>query len=77
MITAIATLIGSVISGLTALFVASIQHNKITALISYRLEQLEKKVELHNNAVLRLTAVERDLKTVYRLVDDIREDLKE
>ncbi|MDO4833857.1 MAG: hypothetical protein Q4A40_02340 [Bacillota bacterium] len=77
MITAIATLIGSVISGLTALFVASIQNNKTTALIVYRLEQLEKKVELHNNAVLRLTAVERDLKTVYRLVDDISDDLRD
>ena len=29
-------------------------HRKSSALIAYRLEQLEKKVELHNNAVERL-----------------------
>lgn len=34
-------------------------HRKSTALIAYRLEQLEKKVELHNNAVERLYKVEK------------------
>lgn len=34
---------------------------KSTALIAYRLEQLEKKVELHNNAVERLYKVEKTL----------------
>lgn len=32
---------------------------KTTALIAYRLEQLEKKVQLHNNAVERLYKVEK------------------
>ena len=32
---------------------------KTTALIAYRLEQLEKKVQLHNNAVERLYEVEK------------------
>lgn len=32
---------------------------KSTALIAYRLEQLEKKVQLHNNAVERLYEVEK------------------
>lgn len=32
---------------------------KTTALIAYRLEQLEKKVRLHNNAVERLYEVEK------------------
>lgn len=34
-------------------------HRKSSALIAYRLEQLEKKVELHNNAVERLYKVEK------------------
>lgn len=34
-------------------------HNKTTALIAFRLERLEKKVDLHNNAVERLYIVER------------------
>lgn len=36
-------------------------HRKSSALIAYRLEQLEKKVELHNNAVERLYKLERTL----------------
>lgn len=36
-------------------------NRKSSALIAYRLEQLEKKVELHNNAVKRLYKVEKTL----------------
>lgn len=33
-------------------------HRKTSALIAYRLEQLERKVDLHNNAVERLYELE-------------------
>lgn len=33
--------------------------NKTAALVTYRLDQLEKKVQLHNNAVERLYKVEQ------------------
>ena len=36
-------------------------HRKSSALIAYCLEQLEKKMQLHNNAVDRLYKVERAL----------------
>lgn len=45
-------LIGTIIGNL-------IGNNKTAALVSYRLEQLEKKVELHNNAVTRLFKAEQ------------------
>lgn len=51
-------LLGYIISGVVALVVASVQHNKVSALIQYRLEQLEKKVDKHNNVVERLTILE-------------------
>ena len=35
------------------------QHNTTIALIEYKLDQLTHKVELHNNAVERLYAVEK------------------
>ena len=35
------------------------QHNTTVTLIEYKLDQLTKKVELHNNAVERLYAVEK------------------
>lgn len=37
------------------------KHEETTSLILYRLEQLEKKQDLHNNAVSRLYEVERKL----------------
>lgn len=38
--------------------------SKTVALVTYRMEQLEKKVEMHNNAVLRLTVLENDVKNM-------------
>lgn len=37
------------------------QHNTTIALIEYKLDQLTHKVELHNNAVERLYAVEQKI----------------
>lgn len=61
MTTAIATVIGSVISGLVAIYVCTVQNDKTMALVIYRLEQLEHKVEAHNNLVERMTVVETEL----------------
>ncbi len=38
------------------------KHDETINMISYKLEQLTKKVDLHNNAVERLYAVETKLK---------------
>lgn len=54
-------LIGYVISGVVALYVAGKQHSKTTALLEYRLEQLEKKMDKHNNFIERLTVLEARL----------------
>lgn len=45
----------------TAMEAAEKQHNTTIALIEYKLERLEKKVDLHNNAVERLYKVEKSL----------------
>lgn len=37
------------------------KHNETISLIDYKLEQLTKKVDLHNNAVERLYLVEKKL----------------
>lgn len=63
-------IIPALISGAAALIVCMInnasqrkraeaQHNTTIALIEYKLDQLTHKVELHNNAVERLYAVEQ------------------
>lgn len=61
MITAVATVASSIISGLVAIIICTIQNNKNLALVTYRLEQLEKKVDKHNNLVERMTVLETEM----------------
>lgn len=43
---------------------------KSTALMQYRMDQLEDKVKKHNNFMERLVCVERDVKTAFRLIEE-------
>lgn len=65
-------MIEAIITGVVAIVVCMInnavqhkaakqQHNTTIKLIEYKLDQLEKKVDLHNNAVERLYIVEKQL----------------
>ncbi len=46
-----------------------IASNKLT---TYRISQLEKKVEKHNNLVERMVKVEDSTKSAHKRIDDIR-----
>lgn len=48
-----------------------------TKLSNYRIEQLEKKVEKHNSVIERTAILERDLKSVWRNIDEIKDDIRE
>ncbi|MBR5583119.1 MAG: hypothetical protein IKW21_01175 [Lachnospiraceae bacterium] len=57
------------------------KHDETISLIDYRLQQLEKKVELHNNCVSRLYEVERQLgideekiRSCKRRIDDLEHE---
>ena len=54
---------------LTGSFAGIITSNR---LVNHRLEQLEKKMDKHNSAVERLTALERDMKTAFWLIDETK-----
>lgn len=65
-------MIEAIITGAVAIIVCMINnavqhkaqqeaHNTTIALIEYKLDQLAKKVDLHNNAVERLYAVEQKI----------------
>lgn len=57
------TAIGSIAGILTA--------NK---LVLYRIEQLEKKVEKHNNLIERTYQIESDIEVIKTEIKDIKED---
>lgn len=42
-----------------------------------KISTLEKKVEKHNQLVERMAVAERDLKTMFRRLDELREELHE
>lgn len=56
------TLFGSIAGIMTA--------NKLT---TYRIEQLEKKVDKHNSVIERVALLEKEEETVERRVEDIAE----
>ena len=42
-------------------------------LSNYRIEQLEKKVEKHNNLIERMVVVENSVKSAHHRIDELRE----
>lgn len=61
--------LGMIIGSLTGILVS----NK---LVTYRLEQLEKKVEKHNNLVERTYRLEERQDALYEIVADLKEEMR-
>lgn len=58
------TLVGSLAGILTS--------NRLT---TYRIQQLENKVNKHNNLVERMVAVEASVKSAHKRIDEIKEEI--
>ena len=65
-IVAILSLIGTLIGSLTGILTA----NKLT---NYRIEQLEKKVEKHNNVIERVYKLEKDEAVIQGEITQLKE----
>lgn len=71
------TIIVAAISLLGTLAGSYFDNSKTIALLSYRLEQLERKVEKHNSVVERTFQLENNVQTAFSRIDEIRETLHE
>lgn len=69
------TVIVAVISLMGTLAGSYFANSKTTALLSYRMEQLEKKVEKHNQVIERTYKIEKDLNTAFIRIDELKEDM--
>lgn len=69
------TVIVAFISLLGTLAGSYFANSKATALLSYRMEQLEKKVEKHNQVVERTYKIEKDLNTAFIRIDELKEEM--
>lgn len=65
-IVALLALAGTTIGSITGIMTA----NKLT---TYRIAELEKKVDKHNQVVERMAVVEKDIKNIYHEIDEIKE----
>jgi len=71
-IVAIAVAAISLVGNLVGSFLA---HRKSTAIIVHRIDELEKKVQKHNNLVERMVAVEQSCKSAHHRIDDLKKEL--
>lgn len=71
------TIISSLISAGVALLICVIQNNKTKALIEYRLDELTKKVDKHNNLIERMYACERNIDLHAERLNTIEKDIDE
>ena len=65
-IIAIISLIGTLVGTFAGILTS-------TKLSNYRIEQLEKNVEKHNTVVERTALLERDMKTVWHEINELKE----
>lgn len=63
----------SVIGTLVGSFGGIIASNKLT---NYRIEQLEKKVDKHNTIIERTYIVEKDMKTAFSYIEELKKNVK-
>lgn len=55
------TIISALITGITAIIVGVVQNSKTRALIEYRLLELEKKQDKHNDVINRMFIAEKNI----------------
>ena len=71
LVTAGSTVLGAIISGIVALVVSSKQHDKTIALIEYRIGELEKKQDKHNQLIERMSLAEEKIKVANHRIEDL------
>ena len=66
-----ATIIVGVLAFVGTLVGAYCSNNKTVALVTYRLQALEKKVEQHNKVVERMSVAENEIKAIKREMEKV------
>lgn len=74
------TVIVALISGLCvsvpSVIATMVSNNKSQALMNYRIDELTKRVEKHNNVVERMALQEKETRTIWHEINEIKEMLK-
>ena len=70
-----ATIIVGVLAFIGTLVGAYCSNNKTVALVTYRLQALEKKVEQHNKVVERMLIAENEIKTMKKEIEKVEVEM--
>ena len=69
----IVALIGGICTVIPSLIATVVINNKSTAVMQYKIDDLTKKVEKHNNVVERMAVAENSIKSAHHRIDDLME----
>lgn len=70
-----ATIVVGVLAFIGTLVGAYCSNNKTVALVTYRLQALEKKVEQHNKVVERMIVAENDIKSMKKEIEKVEVEM--
>lgn len=70
--TIMVALISGLCVGVPSVLATYFSNNKQNAVMNYRIDELTKKVEKHNNVVERMALQERETKALWRTIDNIK-----
>lgn len=70
------TIIVAIISLIGTLFGSYLAQRKTTALVVYRLEQLEKKVDKHNSVIEKTYILEEQMKSVNHRLNNLEKGVR-
>lgn len=70
-----ATIVVGVLAFIGTLAGAYCSNNKTVALVTYRLQALEKKVEQHNKVVERMLIAENEIKTMKKEIEKVEVEM--
>ena len=70
-----ATIVVGVLAFIGTLVGSYCSNNKTVALVTYRLQALEKKVEQHNKVVERMLIAENEIKTMKKEIEKVEVEM--
>ena len=68
----IVALISGLCVGIPSVIATLMSNNKSNTLMNYRIDELTKKVEKHNQVVERVALLEKDTQTIWKQIDEIK-----
>lgn len=74
--TVIVALISGLCVGVPSVIATMMSNNKSNAVMNYRIDELTKKVEKHNNVVERMALQENETKTIWKRIDEIKKEIE-